>query len=652
MSVGLHVLPDLPETPLVELLRARVRPEFLVAVYHPDRADPVLWGPSCAVPDCPGALVPITGDRLCHVHHKRFRRSQAPLAEFLRSPELHSTVKGRPAPVIEADVRRNYQFNCSELSGQLQLEVQYGLQTRHDGRHFRLFARNYRLAVEWLATRGVDSILSLPWDRKHGELFGDLERGATAFVRHTRDALLVLQEPARLEDLRVWRPRHFPGVTVAASTRSAPMDWGRIAQPWLVEAAMRWLKLRLASVGWSTAHVNYSGLVELSEFLAQRSTPVRGMDELTRQLLVDFLVWMRNTHGDGETNTKWISAVRLFLNDYRVNGWEPHLPPNAVLQPGEAPAIPQKGPRNLSDVTMSVLTDEENLAGLPLYVLVATVVAIRQGLRIGSVLALTLDCLTEDSKGRPVLRYWNTKRKRMATMPVLFDDVVAVIRRQQEAVGARFPDGGAKWLLPALYGNVDGTKSLAYATIRDALLDWCRRLEVTEPVTWHRFRHTFAMQLLNDGASVSLVQRLLDHSGPRAVAVYAQLTDQTVRTEWEKVRRVDADGQPVVFSKDAEMADAEWAKDEYARLKVTLPNGYCSLPLQQACEMRNACLDCKPYFVTTPEFLPVHEQQRAETLALIERGERAGSQRMVEKNRQVLVNLDTLISSLRQPVDV
>jgi integrase len=395
--------------------------------------------------------------------------------------------------------------------------------------------------------------------------------------------------------------------------------------------------------------VNYSSVVELSEFLLDAGDPASGMDELSRSLLVDFLLWMRNTHGDGETATKWISGVRLFLNDYHDNEWLPALPANAILRPGEAPPIPTKAPRPLTDKTMALVTDEANLSALPLYVLTVVVIAVRLGLRIGSILQLELDCLDHDSQGRPVLHYWNTKRERFATIPILHDDVVSVIRRQQTVVHERYrnaSDGQKQWLLPAPYGNVDGGRHLSYGTVTDHTISWFKGLGGTERITFHRFRHTFATQLLNDGASVGLVQRLLDHSTPAAVATYARLSDTTVRTEWEKVRRVDAEGNTVIFSDDESMAAAEWARDEYARLKVTLPNGYCSLPIQQGCEMRNACLDCTPYFVTTEEFLPVHERQRAETLALIERAESSGAERMAERNRQVLVKLDTLIASL------
>lgn len=68
-------------------------------------------------------------------------------------------------------------------------------------------------------------------------------------------------------------------------------------------------------------------------------------------------------------------------------------------------------------------------------------------------------------------------------------------------------------------------------------------------------------------------------------------------------------------------------KNNLARAKMVLPNGYCALPLQQRCEFANACLTC-PVFVTIPEFLPQHHRQLEQTRTLIESADRNGHQRL------------------------
>ena len=54
-------------------------------------------------------------------------------------------------------------------------------------------------------------------------------------------------------------------------------------------------------------------------------------------------------------------------------------------------------------------------------------------------------------------------------------------------------------------------------------------------------------------------------------------------------------------------------------------------------------------FLTTGDFLPQHHQQRQQTLQLITAAQARGQQRLAEMNRQVLHNLDNIITALHQP---
>jgi hypothetical protein len=51
-------------------------------------------------------------------------------------------------------------------------------------------------------------------------------------------------------------------------------------------------------------------------------------------------------------------------------------------------------------------------------------------------------------------------------------------------------------------------------------------------------------------------------------------------------------------------------------------------------------------FLTTPEFLPQHREQRKQTLQLVTAAEARGQQRLAEMNRQVLANLDSIVTAL------
>ena len=118
-----------------------------------------------------------------------------------------------------------------------------------------------------------------------------------------------------------------------------------------------------------------------------------------------------------------------------------------------------------------------------------------------------------------------------------------------------------------------------------------------------------------------------------------------MRRAWEAARKVDIHGRTVALDPDGPLAEAAWAKQRLGRATQALPNGFCGLPVQQSCPHANACLTC-PMFLTTPEFLPQHRAQRHRTLKLITTAEARGQHRLAEMNRQVLGNLDTIITSL------
>jgi hypothetical protein len=102
---------------------------------------------------------------------------------------------------------------------------------------------------------------------------------------------------------------------------------------------------------------------------------------------------------------------------------------------------------------------------------------------------------------------------------------------------------------------------------------------------------------------------------------------------------------PEGFERRRRRAGGAWAKENLARAKQTLPNGYCGLPLQQRCPHPNACLTCDS-FLTTAEFLPAHRDQLHRTEQLIAQAQADGRQRLVEINEPVRLNLIRIIDGL------
>ena len=55
---------------------------------------------------------------------------------------------------------------------------------------------------------------------------------------------------------------------------------------------------------------------------------------------------------------------------------------------------------------------------------------------------------------------------------------------------------------------------------------WCRRSGVTKNPTFHSGRHTFAVMMLDLGADIYTLSKLLGHRELRTTQVYANLLDK------------------------------------------------------------------------------------------------------------------------------
>ncbi len=58
-----------------------------------------------------------------------------------------------------------------------------------------------------------------------------------------------------------------------------------------------------------------------------------------------------------------------------------------------------------------------------------------------------------------------------------------------------------------------------------ALRHWTKRAEIDKHITWHCGRHSFAVNILNNGANIKTVASLLGHSGLKHTEKYTRAVD-------------------------------------------------------------------------------------------------------------------------------
>ena len=601
----------------------------------------------CRVPDCGFPACSARGGTLCDTHLARFHAwRHRRLAEADRSIGRYIEELGaRGAHAVLA---------CLPLPDAplLALELRFALQCRHDEGGGLINSSRWRETVGRLNESGAQSLLDCDW--QVGQRTSDARRVPTwmFYVNYARKALLAFRGRCGLDDPWARDVWHIQGLPIDhAAGRLRNLDWRPIRPAWLRELSKRWARHRLRG-GTSFSHVNSVRLavVRLVEFCELAGWSLDDPSCLGRELFDAFLDHVRFLESGVEHRRKIAYGVKQLLEDSHDLGWVSLRHPRVYLR-GELPAQQERLPRALPAELVVRLNEPRSLEQLTVGERAAVLVVLDCGLRATDTARLRLDAVVFGSDGAPYLRYFNHKRRREATVP-LSDRAAEAIAAQRAWVHERYPN--CEWLFPRLYANGLGKHSMGYSFIYKTLHRWAEVLDLRdgdgEPFrpSPHAFRHTYATGLVNNDVDLFSVQSLLDHDSPEMTWRYARLSNQTLRRKWEQgQQRINIRGEVVPLDVDGELSDAAWAKEQIARAKQSLPNGWCGLPLQQTCPHPNACLTC-PAFLTDQTFLDQHREQLERTEQLIELGKENGNERLVEINEATRVNLVAIIERAEQ----
>jgi integrase len=476
---------------------------------------------------------------------------------------------------------------------------------------------------------------------------------ASGAARHLQARPEILAGGGQVETEYAKDTWEAPRLGIAVRRGRDKVRFGVIGQKWLREAIKQWSRFRLSSgYSFNTIDSGAQSLARFSLFLAEHRE-VTGFDGVTREFLEEFLSWM-SVRVCWSVNTRHhtLTFVKVLLDWGHRHGTLPGLAANAVIYEEEVSRPADHLPQFIPEFVMSQLESDANLARLRNSTVRHLVVLLMEtGLRGGDACALPFNPIFEDSVGWPCLRFDDAKVKTEQLIP-LSEKAAAAIRNQQAHVLMVWPQG-SPWLFPGIQQNPDGSMPYAHGSLSGQLGKWQKEIDVRDEagqpirVHAHQFRHTVGTRLINAGVPQHVVQKLLGHASPRMTARYAQIYDRTVRDAFERycAERVNTAGEHLDYEPDALTADAEWVKHNLARIRDSLPNGYCGRPPQQECPHPNACLTC-PDFQTTPEFLDIHRRQAHSNRRLIARAEADGQFRLADNYRQVQASLERIIPAL------
>lgn len=439
-----------------------------------------------------------------------------------------------------------------------------------------------------------------------------------------------------------WPLRQLPHSDLHSAGRDGAILFSDIAQPWLKEAAKRWVRARLLAGGAAATMANYVLHVRaFGGWLAERRPEVSSPAQITRVVLEDWLLAVRSSGLAAASQAARVKALRVFFEEQWDDGLA-GLPRGAMIHVREIPSDRSQLPRGIEAPVFDQFVDPANLALLPSEQHRTVIMLLAfTGFRISSVVTLRRDALQIGSDNHPYLHYFNVKLRREAVIPIgpaLRDQ----LRCQEDYLTELYGPDGTGFLLPSppagLRGSsLGGGHHLSPTMVRLVIKSYVRKAEIRDShgrlAVWvhpHRFRHHLGTSLVNEGVPLSVIQRVLDHASTRMTAHYADLDDETVRREMMSFQeRVNIRGERIALPADGPLEQAAWMKERIARAKQALANGYCGLPLQQSCPHPNACLSCDN-FLTDGSFRHIHERQLAHTQALRERAQQHENVRLVE----------------------
>jgi integrase len=284
------------------------------------------------------------------------------------------------------------------------------------------------------------------------------------------------------------------------------------------------------------------------------------------------------------------------------------------------------------------------------------------GWRISDVLYLKLDtCLEQEGQDR----YWlvgDIQKTRVLGHKIpITKEVAAIVLAQIEWVKQHYPpeENPKGWLFPASKKNrhrnsprfLQG-ETLAVTGITETLNHLATTYQIQDEQSKifhfksHAFRHTKAVELINNGMSLVMVQQWMAHASPEMTLIYAKILDETMRAQWEKtVQRGIVqfnDGKPeyVPGKKLLPMAgsnafDPERVREHRQNVKMAL--GSCLKTAKIVCKfVELPCFHC-PAYVLTPDDLPALQAYEQQILERIEIGKQAGNMHWIEVNQK---NLD------------
>ena len=195
------------------------------------------------------------------------------------------------------------------------------------------------------------------------------------------------------------------------------------------------------------------------------------------------------------------------------------------------------------------------------------------GRRPEEILRLRYDCLDTAADGKHVLVYAEFKINREGRRLPITDTTANLIRGQQQAVRALYPNTpvGELALLPGKQRNPRGTRCLTLSSLSTVHRGWVDGLppllvaDGTEfdkaAVVLYAYRHSYAQRHADAGTPPDVLRELMGHKALGTTQTYYRVTEHRIRGAVDKIVQFQFDRHGTRIWKDAKaLLDHEHAR--------------------------------------------------------------------------------------------
>ena len=268
-------------------------------------------------------------------------------------------------------------------------------------------------------------------------------------------------------------------------------------------------------------------LTQFSEFVSHTSETDVAIDwsQLTREQLIDFILFLREREYASSTVARKVAAIKSFFQFLVRVGRIAESPAEDLDSPKVRKQLPQTlTPAEVARLLAQPLESGNSSKALRdtalLEILYAT------GMRVSEAAGLTLDDLDLQSGSVRCIGKGNKER----VIP-LYPEALQAVSTYIDAARKSFlgDHRGER----TLFLNPRGER-LTRQGLWLIVKGYARALGMGDRVTPHTLRHSFATHMLNGGAGLREVQRLLGHANISTTQVYTHLTSEHLKKSYEK----------------------------------------------------------------------------------------------------------------------